>query len=272
MEIKKRLKNLIAENKIEEALKLLIDQSSEGREGLEDIAISLSNRYRRFKDKSLKGLESREQELSQIIHDTLEVVNSMDTPDHLAVKTSAHSSAKAVSATPIAPANQKTAKNKLVIGGVVLLILAMLAWIIIPGDPDMEEQLPAEENATNLMTTPTDEPTYTAETPPPNVNAPSLEGQWRQVGQNMGPDNECPDCTIHITQSNWDRIDISASNGWSASMLYNKAENDFAGTIDWAGLFGPDISTTEGYMYMENEKLVFETEINGQEYLIEYQN
>ena len=79
-DLKNQLSNLIENNKIEEAIKLLKEESAKRGGSLDHLIISLSSRYKRYKEKSLMGLEAREQEFTKIVSDALELVKVIDDP------------------------------------------------------------------------------------------------------------------------------------------------------------------------------------------------
>ena len=70
------LKRLIAENKVEDVLEILLEQVQGQNDDFAKQIISISNRYHRYSDDILKGIENKE--ISKITSDLLEVVTKIE--------------------------------------------------------------------------------------------------------------------------------------------------------------------------------------------------
>lgn len=134
-DIKEELINLIENNKIEEAINLLKAESAKRGGQMDHIIISLSSRYKRYRERSLMGLEAREQEFTQIVSDALQLVKAFDHPAQAAKlarketdHSSGHRSAYAAPAEPVKPSGGMS--NKLIqIGIGALAVIGLLAVI-----------------------------------------------------------------------------------------------------------------------------------------------
>lgn len=252
-ELKDELSNLIENNKLDQAIKILKEESAKRGGGLDNIIISLSSRYKRYKEKSLMGLEARDQEFTKIVSDALDLVKIIDDPSQVINSESESAANYRQPAYSNAPAAPPQKSNKLVQMGITgLAILGFITLIFI----FVGEDEPA--------TTDNHQETFTEANPGAYV-APNVYGNWIQIAQNWGPDYDCQGCTMSIAQDG-DAISISSSEGWFASLDYIGEEGIFQGVLNWGDQY-PDEPEQDVEIYWdENDNLIIATVYQGSEY------
>ena len=264
-ELRTKLTELIENNKIDQAIKLLKEESAKRGGRLDHIIISLSSRYKRYREKSLMGLEAREQEFTKIVSDALELVKALDDPSQV-VKSestvSSQSSEFTQSAPPSSPAGVQSNKFvQMAIGGLAVIGLIALIVVFSGGDD-----------------TGADEPAYTDTYMESDmsggasgefINIDDVSGNWIQVAQNLGPDNDCPDCTIDIAQ-NGEYISVSSNIGWVAELSFNDQSGAFEGLLNWGDLSPDDPDQNVQLFLDENNEVIVHTYIQGVQYSMAY--
>jgi len=260
-DLKKELSNLIENNKIEQAIKLLKEESSKSGGKLDHVIISLSSRFKRYKEKSLMGLESREQEFTKIVSDALELVKVIDDPSKLIapdVTTSSSHAGRSHSAPPSSSSGQSNKYVQMGIGGLAVIgIIALIAVFAGGGegedtgyDETYIESDGSQSGAGGVY---------------------DVSGSWRQSGQSFGPEYDCPECSIGIVQEG-ESIAVTSNEGWYADLFFDNVNNIFSGELTWgeASPNDPPQATVLFWDY-DNNELVIQTFIQGAEYNLYYQ-
>ena len=270
-DLRNQLSELIENNKIDKAIVILKEESAKRGGQLDHIIISLSSRYKRYREKSLMGLEARDQEFTKIVSDTLELVKALDDPSKI-VSSEQESSysepRKEVSYSP--PSSSSSGSNKYIqmgIGGLAVIgVIALVVFFAGGGDEPGFDDTSGYDN-TYVEPMGTDQGVYDDAGTDQGTAAAlyDISGQWRQVAQSFGPENDCPDCTIEITQ-NGGSIDVASNTGWVAALEFNDQYGLFEGILNW-GDISPDDPDQSVQMYLdENDNLMVLTMIQGVEY------
>jgi Effector-associated domain 11 len=262
-EIKNQIKDFIENNKIEEAIKLLKQESAKNGGQLDHIIISLSSRYKRYKKDSLMGLEARDQEFSKIVSDSLELVKALDDPSQIvATETKSYASNTAPSySSP--PASSSGGSNKYVQMGIgALAVIGLIALIIMftgEDEPvDNNDQFgnfeePAFDDAGGgFDNQSTGQETY--------FELYDVSGRWSQMGVSSG--ENCPDCTVDIAQSG-SSVSVTSNSGLSAELAFLSDVGYFEGSLYWES---NDPGQAVQIFFDEDGYLVMSTSIQGTEY------
>ena len=254
-DLKNQLSELIENNKIDKAIVILKEESAKRGGQLDHIIISLSSRYKRYREKSLMGLEARDQEFTKIVSDTLELVKALDNPTTI-LKSHEESSYSAPrkevsyshSSTP--SSSQSNKYIQMGIGGLAVIGLIALIAVFAGGGEDSGDDSGYDETYI--------EPMGTAQGA---YELFDISGHWRQVAP-PGQENDCPGCTIDITQSGG-FISISSNSGMYAELEFLDQDGFFDGALNW-GNNEPDEPAQ--VFFDENNYLVIATSIQGSEY------
>ena len=265
-DLKSKLSNLIENNKIDQAIKLLKEESAKRGGKLDHIIISLSSRYKRYKEKSLMGLESREQEFTKIVSDALELVNVLDNPSAVVRSepetTSTQFRKEATYSKPSTPSGGGS--NKYIQMGIgALAVIGLIALIVVftDGGDDSGDSLNAYDDPYIESDANANQEGY--------VVAPDVYGNWRMIAQNLGPENDCPTCTIEIAQDGGS-ISISSNEGWYALLEYNSQEDVFQGLLNWGEMSPGDPEQGTELYWDENDNIIISTIIQGVAYDMTY--
>lgn len=287
-DLKTRLSNLIENNKIEDAIKILKEESAKRGGSLDHIIISLSSRYKRYREKSLMGLEARDQEFTKIVSDTLELVSALDDPSQILQSEAEESTyTRPVSypkSTNPAPASGQSDNKKYIqmgIGGLAVIGLITIIGIFMGGG-DTATETDATEDQTTLsddsstesdFSSATDDQTFTdpglASDQGGNLAVYDVSGHWRQVAQSFGPESDCPNCTIDITQEEGS-ISVLSNNTWYANLAFNSQNGTFDGLLNWGNLSPSDPAQNTSLYMDENSYLIIVTYIQGVQYTLTY--
>lgn len=285
-ELKDRLSNLIENNKIDEAIKILKEESAKRGGELDHIIISVSSRYKRYREKSLMGLEARDQEFTKIVSDTLQLVQSLENPAQIlkSENTSTELKNEMAYSRPSAPSSGQSNKYvQMGIGGLAVIgIIALIAVFAGGGEDtgyddsntydetyiesDMSGSQGSENTAYNDPATyentnvQYDEPTSGSQTEEYPLY--DVSGHWRQVSQSFGPENDCADCTIDITQ-NGTSLSVVSNGGMYAQLEFISQYGLFEGILNWGN---NDPEEAVQIYFDENNYLVMGTMIQGSEY------
>jgi len=278
-DLKNQLSELIENNKIDKAIVILKEESSKRGGQLDHIIISLSSRYKRYREKSLMGLEARDQEFTKIVSDTLELVKALDDPSKI-VKTEEETSysapRKEVAYSP--PSSSSSDSNKYVqmgIGGLAVIgVIALVIFFAGGGDePGFDETAAYDDTYIEPMGT--DQGVYDENTEDPaggnqeTYDVYDVSGHWRQVSQSFGPENDCADCTIDITQ-NGNSISLTSNDGMYAALDFINQYGLFEGALNWGDISPNDPEQAAQLYFDENGYLVLSTMIQGVEYQMFY--
>jgi hypothetical protein len=266
-ELKDRLSNLIENNKIEEAIKILKEESEKRGGQMDHVIISLSSRYKRFKERSLMGLEARDQEFTKIVSDSLELVKALEDPAKIlkSENISAELKQEVAYSRAAAPSSAQSNKNKYMqmgIGGLAVIGLIALIGIFM-GEDDPSTSDPNEAYDNTYMESDMSgggDAGYAAY---------DISGSWRQITQSFGPENDCPDCTINVAQDG-SVINVSSNTGWYASLEFSSQYGLFEGMLNWGAIIPNDPDQSVQMYLDENDNLVILTMLQGVEYSMTY--
>jgi len=260
-DIKTKLRDLIENNKIEDAIKLLKEESAKKGGHLDHIIISLSSRYKRYKKDSLMGLEARDQEFSKIVSDSLELVKALDDPSQIVSSepvSSGHSNQSSYSKPSEPSSGQSNKYVQMGIGGLAVIGLIALIIVFTGGDD-----------------TGFDDPNAVYDDPYVNggqgayQDVYNVSGNWSQIGQSFGPDNDCIDCTIDITQTDGS-LYIASNIGWAAQLEFNSQSGIFEGLLNWGDVSPGEPEQGAVVYFAETGELVVGTFLQGVEYDMYY--
>ncbi len=259
-DLRNQLSNLIENNKIDQAIKLLKEESARRGGKLDHIIISLSSRYKRYKEKSLMGLEAREQEFTKIVSDALELVKVLDDPSAVVMSESAPSSEIRKEASYSKPqASSSSSSSKFIqmgIGGLAVIGLITLIAIFAGGDDSGQDTSLNSFDDTSVQGQ-------------GDFVAPDVYGDWIQIAQTLGPENDCADCMINIAQDGG-AISIASNEEWNANLNYNGQEGIFQGLLNW-GIHHPDEPEQGVELYWdENDNIVIATVFQGYSFTMTY--
>ena len=76
--MKKELKKLVAQEKLDQALDQLIEQLENHNTALYNATINLSGRYRQWKERTLRGIQESNQEINIIRDGILQLIDQLD--------------------------------------------------------------------------------------------------------------------------------------------------------------------------------------------------
>ncbi len=266
-DLKNQLSNLIENNKIEQAIKILKEESAKRGGSLDNIIISLSSRYKRYREKSLMGLEARDQEFTKIVSDTLELVKALDDPSQIIHSEAASPQLrKEVSHSKTVTSSGGGQSNKYIqmgIGGLAVIGLIALIGIFMGGDDTVGDEY--EDTGTHQEDAFTD-------TDAGNVVQEEfydVSGRWNQIAQSRSAANDCPTCFIDVSQQG-ETAYVTGSNGWVAELYYNIDYSRFEGYLNWGDL-SPQDPNQKAILYLDDvDNLVLETYLSGTEYILTY--
>jgi hypothetical protein len=255
-ELKDQLSDLIENNKIDQAIKILKEESAKRGGSLDHIIISLSSRYKRYREKSLMGLEARDQEFTKIVSDTLELVSALDDPSQILQSEDASPQLrKEVSYSKPAPSQggqpDKSKYIQMGIGGLAVVGLIAIIGIFMGGE---ETATDAGYEETYYEDAGTDDGTDAA------YSVYDVSGQWHEVAQSFGPENDCTGCGIEVSQSG-NTISVY-SEFWSADLNFNSQTATFDGFLSRGEFSTENPQQTRAYLDA-NSYLIIETIIQG---------
>ena len=266
-ELKDQLSNLIENNKIDQAIKILKEESAKRDGALDHLVISLSSRYKRYKEKSLMGLEARDQEFTKIVSDTLEIVQYLDNPIDIPKPEPEYSASSKSYSSHSKPSSssaggQSSKYIQMGIGGLAVIGLIALIGIFMGGD-DAASGTDTTYDDTNDDANAAYEDTYTGLSTAGDqggYEVYDVSGQWSQVSQSFGADYDCSGCYLSISQ---DGNSISMSSEfWSGDFSFNNQDGYFEGYISWGEFSNEGPAQSTAYMD-ENYNLIIGTAIQG---------
>lgn len=263
--LRDQLKHLISENEIEKAIQLMKEKTAGMDNSIHAIAIGLANRYKRFKEKSLFGLEQQEQELSQIIYDALQAINQMEEAEEGRPVESVKKASISIQEKPATPRKEVTPspnptepdsrrKRLMMFAGLGLLVLAIIIAIAMGGGDDEGYEADDEFTAQSDINAGSEDVTY---------EAPSIAGTWLQRRQSWGPQNDCDDCTISI-QEGTDGIYQLSSTTWNGNFTWDDEETEFIGELEYSG------TVEDASMYWDGDSLHVLTTLQGTDFEVVY--